>query len=117
MKKAPTLTERKNKLTTQKRHQNIDYTTIADRLKSVTGSKRDTHTSTGRHTEGQHQSYLRNKMNSVGLLSSNLPSVIDRSKRLGGKFDRSITRGKLLDNNTTLFIFHFYSNDDPRDPE
>ena len=30
-----------------------------------------------------------------------------------------MTRGtfKLLDNNTTLFIFYFYSNDDLRDPE
>ena len=27
-----------------------------------------------------------------------------------------MTRDKLLDNNTTLFIFYFYSNDDPRDP-
>ena len=28
-----------------------------------------------------------------------------------------MTRGKLLDNNPTLFIFDFYSNDDLRDPE
>ena len=28
-----------------------------------------------------------------------------------------MTRGKLLDNNPTLFIFYFYSNDDPRDLE
>ena len=26
-----------------------------------------------------------------------------------------MTRGKLLDNNPTLLIFYFYSNDDPRD--
>ena len=34
-----------------------------------------------------------------------------------GNFDRSMTRSKLLDNNTMLFIFYFYSNDDLRDPE
>ena len=28
-----------------------------------------------------------------------------------------MTLGKLLDNSTPLFIFYFYSNDDPRDPE
>ena len=28
-----------------------------------------------------------------------------------------MTQGSLLDNNTTLFIFYFYSNDDLRDPE
>ena len=28
-----------------------------------------------------------------------------------------MTLGKLVDNNPTLFIFYFYSNDDPRDPE
>ena len=43
-------------------------------------------------------------MKSVLLLSSNLPSAIDRS-RLDDKFDRSMTLGKLLDNNTPLFIF------------
>ena len=37
------------------------------------------------------------------------------AKRRGDKFDRSMTLGKLLDNNPTLFIFYFYSNDDPRD--
>ena len=36
-------------------------------------------------------------------------------KRRGDKCDRSMTRGKLLDNNPTLFIFYFYSNDDPTD--
>ena len=51
-------------------------------------------------------------MKSGVLLSSNV-----RAKRRGDKFDRSMTRGKLLDNNATLFIFYFYSNDDPRDPE
>ena len=56
-------------------------------------------------------------MKSVGLLSSNLPSVIDRLNLNIDKFDRSMTRSKLLDNYTTLFIFYFYSNDDPRDPE
>ena len=60
-------------------------------------------------------------MKSVGLLSSNLPSVIDRSHlspsrgAQGDKFDQSTTLGKLLDNNPTLFIFYFYSNDDQRD--
>ena len=39
------------------------------------------------------------------------------TKQRGVKFNQSMTRGKLLDNNTTLFIFYFYSNDDPRDPE
>ena len=28
-----------------------------------------------------------------------------------------MTLGKLLDNKTTLFIYYFYSNDDPRNPE
>ena len=53
-------------------------------------------------------------MKSSALLPSNLPSVIDRSnlspsreaaKRLGDKFDRSMTLGKLLGNNALLFIF------------
>ena len=60
-------------------------------------------------------------MKSSALLPSNLPSVIDRSnicrvsstdqiyhraaKRLGDKFDRSMTLGKLLGNNAPLFIF------------
>ena len=59
-------------------------------------------------------------MKSSALLPSNLPSVIDRSnlspsrtdqiyhraaKRRGDKFDRSMTRGKLLGNNALLFIF------------
>ena len=66
-------------------------------------------------------------MKSWVLLSSNLPSVIDRSNlshraasRRGDKFDRSMTLGKLLDNDTQLFIFisilimtQLY----PRDPE
>ena len=60
-------------------------------------------------------------MKSGVLLSSNLRSVIDRSNlspsRLGDKFDRSMARGKLIDNNTTLLIFYFYSYDDPRDPK
>ena len=55
------------------------------------------------------------KMKCVGLLSSNLPSVIDRSNLY--QSDRLMTRGKLIDNNSTFFIFHLYSNDDPRDPE
>ena len=38
------------------------------------------------------------------------------ASRLGDKFNRLMTRDKLLDNNPTLFIF-FYSNDDSRDPE
>ena len=37
------------------------------------------------------------------------------AKRRGDKFDRSMTRGKLLRNIPTLFIFNFYSNDEPRD--
>ena len=41
-------------------------------------------------------------MKSIGLLSSNLPS-----SRLGDKCDRSMTRGKLLDNNPTLFFLFF----------
>ena len=50
-------------------------------------------------------------MKSSALLPSNLPSVIDRSnlspsrERLGDKFDRSMTLGKLLGNNALLFIF------------
>ena len=51
-------------------------------------------------------------MKSSALLPSNLPRVIDRSnlspsreaKRLGDKFDRSMTRGRLLGNNALLFI-------------
>ena len=39
------------------------------------------------------------------------------AKRRGDKFDQSMTRSKLLENNTTLFIFYFYSNDEPRYPE
>ena len=46
------------------------------------------------------------KMKSGGLLSSNLPSVIDQSNLSPSReFDRSMTRGNLLDNNTTFFIF------------
>ena len=65
-------------------------------------------------------------MKSWALLSSNLPSVIDRSiyhraaKRRGDKFDRSMTRGKLLDNDTQLFIFIsilIMTQLHPRDPE
>ena len=37
--------------------------------------------------------------------------------RLGDKFDRSMTRGKLLDNDTQLFHFYFYSNNDPTSPK
>ena len=37
--------------------------------------------------------------------------------RRGDKFDQSMTRGKLLDSNTTISIFYFYANDDPRDKE
>ena len=50
-------------------------------------------------------------------MPSNLPSVIDQSH---DKFDLLITQGKLLDNDTQLFIFisivimtHLH----PRDPE
>ena len=39
------------------------------------------------------------------------------AKQRGDKFDWSMTRGKLLNDNTTLFIFYFYFNDDPRDLE
>ena len=55
-------------------------------------------------------------MKNVGLLSSNLSRVIVQSNlsprryhlaasRLGDICDRSMTRGKLLDNNPTIFIF------------
>ena len=61
-------------------------------------------------------------------MSSNLPSVIDRSNlspsreasRWGDKYDRSMTRGKLLDNDTQLFIFIsilIMTQLHPRDPE
>ena len=43
------------------------------------------------------------KMKSSALLPSNLPRVI--ASRLGDKFDRSMTLGKLLGNNALLFIF------------
>ena len=65
-------------------------------------------------------------MKNCALLSSNLPSVIDRShlspsrERRGDKFDRSMTRGKLLDNDTQLFIFIsilIMTQLHPRDPE
>ena len=61
-------------------------------------------------------------MKSWALLSSNLPSVIDRSNFswLGDKFDRSMTRGKLLDNNAQLFIFisiPIMTQLHPREPE
>ena len=48
------------------------------------------------------------------LLSSNLPSVIDRSnlshsREAGGyKFDWLMTQGNLLDNKTTLKAFSFF---------
>ena len=51
-------------------------------------------------------------MKSCALLSSNLLSVIDRS--------HSLTRGKLLDNDTQLFIFIsilIKTQLHPRDPE
>ena len=41
-------------------------------------------------------------MKNGASLPSNLPSVI---LRLGDKFDRSMTRGKLLGSNAQLFIF------------
>ena len=47
-------------------------------------------------------------MKSCALLSRNLPSVVDQSnvaKRRDDKFDRSMIQGKLLDNDTQLFIF------------
>ena len=62
-------------------------------------------------------------MKNVGLLSSNFTvsstdQIYDRAaKWRGDKFDQLMTLGKLLDNNTMLFIFYFYSNDDRRDPE
>ena len=53
------------------------------------------------------------KMKSSALSPINLPRFIDRSNlsprrfasRLGDKFDRSMTLGKLLGNNALLFIF------------
>ena len=66
------------------------------------------------------------KMKNCALLSSNLQSVIDLSiyhraaKRRGDKFDRSMTRGKLLVNETQLFIFMsilIMTQLHPRDPE
>ena len=63
------------------------------------------------------------KMKNCALLSSNLPSVIDRhiyhraAKRRGDKFDQLMTRGKLLDNNAQFFIFYFYSNNNPTSPK
>ena len=56
-------------------------------------------------------------MKSCVSLSSNLPRVINRSNlspsrfasRLGDKFDRSMTLGKLLDNNAQLFILFLNS--------
>ena len=50
------------------------------------------------------------KMKSSALLPSNLPTSTDRiyhraAKRRADKFDRSMTRGKLLGNNALLFIF------------
>ena len=61
------------------------------------------------------------RMKNCVLLSSNLPSVID-AKRRGDKFDRSMTRGKLLvlDNDTQLFIFIsilIMTQLHPRDPK
>ena len=37
------------------------------------------------------------------------------TKRRGDKFDWSMTRGKLLDNNQHFSFFYFYSNNDPMD--
>ena len=57
-------------------------------------------------------------MESWALLSSNLPSVIDRSNL--NKFNQSMTRGNLLDNDTQLFIFIsilIITQLHPRDPE
>ena len=57
-------------------------------------------------------------MKNCALLSSNSPSVIDRSHLF--KFDRSMTRGKLHDNDTQLFIFIsilIMTQLHPRDPE
>ena len=48
-------------------------------------------------------------MKHCALLSSNFRVA----KRRGDKFDWSMTRGKLLDNDTQLFILYFYSNNDP----
>ena len=60
-------------------------------------------------------------MKNCALLSSNLPSDIDRSNLyVDSKFDRPMKRGKLLDNDTQLFIFNFIiimSQFHPRDPE
>ena len=65
-------------------------------------------------------------MKSWALLSSNLLSGIDRSnlspsrEARGDKFDRPMTRGKLLDNDTQLFIFIsilIMTQLHPRDPE
>ena len=64
-------------------------------------------------------SYLRNKNENCALLSSNLPSVINRS-HLSPSRDRLMTRGKLLDNDTQLFIFIsilIMTQLHPRDPE
>ena len=44
-------------------------------------------------------------MKSVELLSSNLPRVIDWSNLSPRR--KAMTRGKLLENNPTLFIFYF----------
>ena len=48
-------------------------------------------------------------MKRCALLSCNLPSTDQLyqqdAKRRGNKFDRLMTRGKLLDNNAQLFIF------------
>ena len=50
-------------------------------------------------------------------VSSTDQSYDRAAKQKGDKFDRSMTRDKLLDNNTTLFNFYFYSNDDQSDQE
>ena len=65
-------------------------------------------------------------MKSSALLPSNLPRsstghIYHRAaKRRGDKFDRSMTRGKLLGNNAPLFIFIsilIMTQLHPRDPE
>ena len=55
-------------------------------------------------------------MKSWALLSSNLPIA----KRRDDKFDRQMTRGKLLDNDAKLIIFiaiRIMTQIHPRDPE
>ena len=63
-------------------------------------------------------------MKNCALLSSNFCRVSSTcliyhraAKRRGDKFDQSMTQGKLLDNDTQLFHFYFYSNNDPTAPK